>query len=373
MGHPHPHPYAPAELHLPGFVPLQLSQAQILVPYLATSLFLLLAVWLISGRCSRRLSDTDRWLMCWWAFTGLTHIIIEGTFVFAPNFFSNQNPSYFDEVWKEYSKGDSRYVARDPATVTVEGITAVLEGPASLLAVGDSLPLPPSPLPYLMHGSRQKCRDREEEVEDGGVASSHSVAPRGKLLSCSAQRKRMRVVPQPRRHPSSPSRFLSLRWLAPELSAGCLNLMRNAVRLGWSGGLDLATVGMRSRLRRRWGIGGRCGSWDDKGVWSGGGARKGEEGSCFGRWGGRRGYAIASGKSYSHILQFTVCLGQLYGCLVYFITAYLDGFNFWTSPFYFWAYFIGANSSWVVIPTMIAIRSWKKICAAFQVEKVKTK
>uniref|UniRef100_A0A0E0MQ99 EXPERA domain-containing protein n=1 Tax=Oryza rufipogon TaxID=4529 RepID=A0A0E0MQ99_ORYRU len=219
MGHPHPHPYAPAELHLPGFVPLQLSQAQILVPYLATSLFLLLAVWLISGRCSRRLSDTDRWLMCWWAFTGLTHIIIEGTFVFAPNFFSNQNPSYFDEVWKEYSKGDSRYVARDPATVTVEGITAVLEGPASLLAV----------------------------------------------------------------------------------------------------------------------------------------------------------YAIASGKSYSHILQFTVCLGQLYGCLVYFITAYLDGFNFWTSPFYFWAYFIGANSSWVVIPTMIAIRSWKKICAAFQVEKVKTK
>lgn len=132
MGHPHHHPYAPAELHLPGFVPLQLSQAQILVPYLATSLFLLLAVWLISGipfflpsplgslnsnisllnllcfhllcfaagRCSRRLSDTDRWLMCWWAFTGLTHIIIEGTFVFAPNFFSNQNPSYFDEVCK---------------------------------------------------------------------------------------------------------------------------------------------------------------------------------------------------------------------------------------------------------------------------------
>ena len=40
---------------------------------------------------------------------------------------------------KEYSKGDSRYVARDTATVTVEGITAVLEGPASLLAVYDSL------------------------------------------------------------------------------------------------------------------------------------------------------------------------------------------------------------------------------------------
>lgn len=36
---------------------------------------------------------------------------------------------------KEYSKGDSRYVGRDPGVVTVEGITAALEGPASLLAV----------------------------------------------------------------------------------------------------------------------------------------------------------------------------------------------------------------------------------------------
>lgn len=38
-------------------------------------------------------------------------------------------------VGKEYSKGDSRYAARDSAVVAVEGITAVLEGPASLLAV----------------------------------------------------------------------------------------------------------------------------------------------------------------------------------------------------------------------------------------------
>nr|CAB3472583.1 unnamed protein product [Digitaria exilis] len=210
------HPYAPAELELPGFVPLQLSQGQILAPFLGTSLFVVVAVWLISGRC-RGLSKTDRLLMCWWAFTGLTHIIIEGTFVFAPSFFKKENPNYFDEVWKEYSKGDSRYVARDVATVTVEGITAVLEGPASLLAV----------------------------------------------------------------------------------------------------------------------------------------------------------YAIASRKSYSHILQFAVCLGQLYGCLVYFITAYLDGFNFWISPFYFWAYFIGANSFWVWIPTLIAMRSWKRICSVFRVENVK--
>ncbi|KAK1677691.1 hypothetical protein QYE76_038539 [Lolium multiflorum] len=213
------HPYSPASLDLPGYVPQRLSQLEILGPYLGTSLFVLLAVWLLSGRCSR-LSKVDRLLMCWWAFTGLTHLVVEGSFVFTPDFFSKENPSYFDEAMKEYSKGDSRYVGRDTATVTLEAITVLLEGPGSLLAV----------------------------------------------------------------------------------------------------------------------------------------------------------YAIASQKSYSHILQFTVCLGQLYGCIVYFSTAYLDGFNFWASPFYFWAYFVGANSSWVVIPLLIARRSWKKICAAIhQTEKVKTK
>nr|WEU38177.1 sterol 8,7 isomerase [Paris polyphylla] len=212
------HPYVPRDLQLSGYVPLVLSQSDIVVPYLASSLLVLALVWLLSGRSSK-ISKTDRFLMCWWAFTGLTHIILEGYFAFSPGFYKKKPSSYLDEVWKEYSKGDSRYVGRDAAIVTVEGITAAIEGPACLLAV----------------------------------------------------------------------------------------------------------------------------------------------------------YAISSKKAYSYILQFAVCLGQLYGCLVYFITAYLEGDNFATSPYYYWAYYIGANSSWVVIPTLIAIRSWKKITAAFRVEKRKTK
>jgi len=42
--------------------------------------------------------------MCWWAFTGLTHIVIEGTFVFNPGFFSKENPNYFDEVCKFFHR-----------------------------------------------------------------------------------------------------------------------------------------------------------------------------------------------------------------------------------------------------------------------------
>ncbi|WOL12879.1 putative 3-beta-hydroxysteroid-Delta(8),Delta(7)-isomerase [Canna indica] len=213
------HPYAPKDLKLPGYVPCFLSQKDIVFPYLGVSFLVVSLIWLVSGRS--KVSKTDRLLMCWWVFTGLTHMILEGYFAFSPEFYKEKTPHFLAEVWKEYSKGDSRYAGRESGIVTVEGITAVLEGPASLLAM----------------------------------------------------------------------------------------------------------------------------------------------------------YAIATRKSYSYILQFSVCLGQLYGCLVYFITAFLDGDNFAAGPFYYWWYYAFANGVWVVIPSLIAIRCWKKITAATaQAEKkIKTK
>ncbi|KAE8023808.1 hypothetical protein FH972_009469 [Carpinus fangiana] len=141
-------------------------------------------------------------------------MIVEGYFAFSQEFYKDKTGFYLAEVWKEYSKGDSRYAARDAGIVTVEGLTAVLEGPASLLAV----------------------------------------------------------------------------------------------------------------------------------------------------------FAIATGKSYSYILQFTISLGQLYGTAVYFVTSYLEGDHFAASSYYYYAYYVGANASWIVIPTLISIRCWKKICVAFQVQ-----
>lgn len=206
------HPYIPKDLHLPGFVPISISQSEVLVPYLSASVLLALVVWFISGRC-QKISKTERLLMCWWAYTGLTHIILEGYFAFVPDFY--KKTSYLDELWKEYSKGDSRYAGRDAAIVTVEGITSVIEGPLCLLAA----------------------------------------------------------------------------------------------------------------------------------------------------------YAIGTRKPYNYTLQLAISFGQLYGCLVYFITAFLLGDNFAASPFYYWAYYILANSFWIVIPSCIVMRSWKKISAAVHGEK----
>ncbi|XP_039124454.1 probable 3-beta-hydroxysteroid-Delta(8),Delta(7)-isomerase [Dioscorea cayenensis subsp. rotundata] len=212
------HPYVPKDLELHDYVPCFLSQSEIVAPYLVVSVVVVALVWILSGRASKILL-IDRLLMCWWAFTGLTHIILEGYFAFSPDFYKEKTPFFLAEVWKEYSKGDSRYAGRDSAIVTVEAVTAVIEGPACLLAI----------------------------------------------------------------------------------------------------------------------------------------------------------YAIASKKAYSHTLQLAICLGQLYGCLIYFITAFLEGDNFSASPFYYWTYYIGANGWWVLIPSLIAIRSWKKINAAFQGRTKKTK
>ncbi|XP_057447086.1 probable 3-beta-hydroxysteroid-Delta(8),Delta(7)-isomerase [Lotus japonicus] len=209
----HSHPYVPRDLHLPDYVPCFLSQSSILSVFAISTLLVVSFIWIFSGRLPKK-SKVDRVLMCWWAFTGLTHIILEGYFVFAPEFFKDKTGFYLAEVWKEYSKGDSRYVGRDAGVVTVEGLTAVIEGPASLLAV----------------------------------------------------------------------------------------------------------------------------------------------------------YAIATGKSYSYMLQFAISLGQLYGTAVYYITAILEGDNFSTNSFYYYAYYIGANFSWIVIPSIIAIRCWRKTSAAFRVQ-----
>ncbi|KAL0389226.1 UNVERIFIED_CONTAM: putative 3-beta-hydroxysteroid-Delta(8),Delta(7)-isomerase [Sesamum calycinum] len=79
------HPYVPRDLKLPDYVPVFLSQSTILSVYGIASLLVVSFMWILSG--------------------------------------------------KEYSKGDSRYAGRDSGVVAVEGITAVLEGPACLLAV----------------------------------------------------------------------------------------------------------------------------------------------------------------------------------------------------------------------------------------------
>ncbi|KAG8371662.1 hypothetical protein BUALT_Bualt13G0111500 [Buddleja alternifolia] len=140
------HPYVPRDMELGGYVPGFLSQSTILAVCGISSLlvshscgFYLLIIQLLLHKLYKwrfhKTSKVDRLLMCWWIFTGLIHVLVEGYFVFSPEFYKENTPHYPTEVWKEYSKGDSRYASRDSCVVAIEGITVVIEGPSSLFAV----------------------------------------------------------------------------------------------------------------------------------------------------------------------------------------------------------------------------------------------
>jgi len=56
-----------------------------------------------------------------------------------------------------------------------------------------------------------------------------------------------------------------------------------------------------------------------------------------------------------HPLQIIVCMGQMYGLLLYYATSVFDHYilertYFRPEGYYFWFYFIGLNFIWVVIP-----------------------
>ncbi|CAM6035037.1 unnamed protein product [Sphagnum compactum] len=128
------HPYYPKTLELPGFAEATMTQSFILATFGSFSVILVFSVWAFAGTFGR-VSKLDKSLMCWFAFCGFTHIVLEGYFAFDANFYTYSVPNFLAEVWKEYSKADSRYVGRDSAIVCVEGLTAVLVGPGCLLSV----------------------------------------------------------------------------------------------------------------------------------------------------------------------------------------------------------------------------------------------
>ncbi|KAJ4720362.1 Sterol-8,7-isomerase [Melia azedarach] len=183
------------------------------------SLFLIVFIsWFISGLTQAK-TKMDRVVLCWWALTGLIHVFQEGYYVFTPDLFKDDSPNFMAEIWKEYSKGDSRYATRHTSVLTIESMASVVLGPLSLLAA----------------------------------------------------------------------------------------------------------------------------------------------------------YALAKAKSYNYILQFGVSIAQLYGACLYFLSAFLEGDNFASSPYFYWAYYVGQSSIWVIVPALIAIRCWKKINAICYLQDKKNK
>ncbi|XP_076132065.1 3-beta-hydroxysteroid-Delta(8),Delta(7)-isomerase [Alosa pseudoharengus] len=130
------HPYWPRNLSLPTYVPNDRSMTEILVFLFSVSGVLLLSIWALTGKqvAGQRLSAGRRLALCWFTVCGFIHGVIEGWFAFFyPVIISDQ--SFLSQLWKEYAKGDSRYIIADNFTVCMETVTACLWGPFSLWVV----------------------------------------------------------------------------------------------------------------------------------------------------------------------------------------------------------------------------------------------
>lgn len=130
------HPYAPAGLEIPGYVPQSRPRETILALFfLFFAAPLMGLTWLLSGRTRANLKLSDRLCMVWFAMSGPIHLVIEGYFALNRNFGQDTTGNLLADVWKEYSKCDSRYVTREAFVVTMETFTAFVEGPACFLIV----------------------------------------------------------------------------------------------------------------------------------------------------------------------------------------------------------------------------------------------
>lgn len=92
------------------------------------------ALLLVSWYATRGLKTAERVIGTWMVVSGAIHLIIEGAFSLYDKFYTNTDPTWLLlELWKEYSKADSRYATRDSFVVAMETVTAFAWGPGCFL------------------------------------------------------------------------------------------------------------------------------------------------------------------------------------------------------------------------------------------------
>lgn len=128
------HPYFPVDLHLPGYAPPAIPFQQVLAWFFGVCGTLFALTWILTGRF-QALTRQERITASWFAMTGMVHFIIEGYVVLHPSFYKDTSGGVLPEIWKEYAQADSRYATRDSFVVSMEAVTAFVEGPACFVAV----------------------------------------------------------------------------------------------------------------------------------------------------------------------------------------------------------------------------------------------
>ncbi|CAO3645109.1 unnamed protein product [Cunninghamella blakesleeana] len=136
------HPYYPTKLELPNYQPNKYSMVSLLSIVGTIFSFILLFTIIIvkkyqPNRQKRIIPfSTILFNFSWFIICGILHCGFEAYWIY----YRHQVVSRSDilaELWKEYAKGDSRYMSCDPLLLTLETITVFIWGPLCFKAAYD--------------------------------------------------------------------------------------------------------------------------------------------------------------------------------------------------------------------------------------------
>ncbi|KAB2572832.1 EBP domain-containing protein [Lasiodiplodia theobromae] len=126
------HPYYPQDLQLHHYTENTVDLATLFAGFATGVSIILGAALLLAQRRRPSISALDRFLVLWFVLSGSLHCFFEGYFILN----HARMPAaqdFFGQLWKEYAKSDSRYLAADPMVLTLETITVLVWGPLSFL------------------------------------------------------------------------------------------------------------------------------------------------------------------------------------------------------------------------------------------------
>ncbi|XP_020145978.1 emopamil-binding protein-like isoform X2 [Microcebus murinus] len=87
-------------------------------------------------RLGRGRAAADRGALAWLCYDALVHLVLEGPFVYLSLVGNIANSDgLIASLWKEYGKADARWLNFDPTIVSVEILTAVLDGFLALFLI----------------------------------------------------------------------------------------------------------------------------------------------------------------------------------------------------------------------------------------------
>ncbi|XP_022081124.1 3-beta-hydroxysteroid-Delta(8),Delta(7)-isomerase-like [Acanthaster planci] len=130
------HPYYPLGLELPHYKENSLPDVAVTGLTLGSFAVIFWLAWQYTkqDKFGRLLGQWERAALCWWVLCGCIHMVVEGYVSLNSGTFPGSN-NFLAQLWKEYAKGDSRYMQADACIIIMESLTAWLEGPGCFLIV----------------------------------------------------------------------------------------------------------------------------------------------------------------------------------------------------------------------------------------------